>query len=305
MLQTKHVFYAVLISLIWGINFSISKLGLNELPPFLFAGLRFFMTAIPLLFICKKPNIPYSLLVGIGFSQGVFAFGFCFYSMLNGLPIGLLSLIYQTHILFTVVLAYFLFKNVPNKNQIIGLTIATVGIIAIIKCISDVNTTITTESLIGVFLAALFWALGSVLTKKAGKVDSLSLIVWTSIFAAIANFVISYYLEGPELIIQSFNNMTWHSVLILSYAVIAATLIGASLQAYLFKIYSPTQISPYFLLVPITGLISGWIIFDEQINFYTFLSCCIVFIGLAINQLPIRQLSKKTTIETHSIKRVA
>ncbi|KAF7787252.1 hypothetical protein PRUB_a4434 [Pseudoalteromonas rubra] len=37
----KSIMCALLVVTVWGVNFSVIKLGLEELPPILFSGLRF------------------------------------------------------------------------------------------------------------------------------------------------------------------------------------------------------------------------------------------------------------------------
>ena len=46
----SHLLLALAVVFVWGTNFVVIKLGLGELPPFLFATLRFLFSAFPFVF---------------------------------------------------------------------------------------------------------------------------------------------------------------------------------------------------------------------------------------------------------------
>ena len=45
----RYILFAILVALIWGVNFVVMKVGLLRLDPFLFGFLRFFIVLIILL----------------------------------------------------------------------------------------------------------------------------------------------------------------------------------------------------------------------------------------------------------------
>ena len=69
---------ALLVISLWGINFVIIKVGLNDFPPLLLGALRFAAVAFPAIFFIKRPQIPLKLLLtyGLAISFGQFAFLF-------------------------------------------------------------------------------------------------------------------------------------------------------------------------------------------------------------------------------------
>ncbi|WP_250644913.1 EamA family transporter [Pseudoalteromonas piscicida] len=52
---------------IWGLNFSVIKFGLAELPPILFSGLRFLVVAIPAVFFIPFPNTSVWNVLGLSY----------------------------------------------------------------------------------------------------------------------------------------------------------------------------------------------------------------------------------------------
>ncbi len=57
-MSKTHQLFAFIVAFIWGTNFVFIKMGLDELPPFLFAAIRFTMVALPLVFILPKVALP-------------------------------------------------------------------------------------------------------------------------------------------------------------------------------------------------------------------------------------------------------
>lgn len=88
----KDGLLALLVVVVWGLNFVVIKLGLHNMPPLMLAGLRFMLVAFPALLFVARPAIPLRLLLGYGLtiSFGQFAFLFCAIGL--GMPAGLASL---------------------------------------------------------------------------------------------------------------------------------------------------------------------------------------------------------------------
>ncbi|MBE0345485.1 hypothetical protein PPEP_a0375 [Pseudoalteromonas peptidolytica F12-50-A1] len=55
-MNVKSISLALIVVIIWGLNFSVIKFGLAELPPILFSGLRFLVVAIPAVFFIPFPK---------------------------------------------------------------------------------------------------------------------------------------------------------------------------------------------------------------------------------------------------------
>ena len=89
----KDGLLALLVVVVWGLNFVVIKVGLHNMPPLMLAGLRFLLVAFPALLFVARPKIPLSLLLGYGLtiSFGQFAFLFCAISL--GMPAGLAPLV--------------------------------------------------------------------------------------------------------------------------------------------------------------------------------------------------------------------
>ena len=71
-LSLRDFLLALAVIVVWGTNFSVIRVGLDHLPPLLFAALRFTFALIPAVFFLKRPDVPwwklaaYGLLIGPG-----------------------------------------------------------------------------------------------------------------------------------------------------------------------------------------------------------------------------------------------
>src|SRR5689334_2831346 len=102
-MRPLHIAIAVLIALNWGFNFTVIRLGLDGLPPFLLNSLRFTLAATPVLFL-PRPAMPWRTLISIAVTLFFGQFTFLLTGMTVGLPPGLASIVLQTQAFFTIAL---------------------------------------------------------------------------------------------------------------------------------------------------------------------------------------------------------
>ena len=123
-----HLLLVILIVLVWGFNFVVIKIGLQGVPPFFLVFLRFFLTSVPAIFFIKKPEVPFRWVLTYGLILFALQFSLLFWSMAEGLSSGLASILLQLQAFFTVLFAFFFFREKPNRWQIVGGAISFSGI---------------------------------------------------------------------------------------------------------------------------------------------------------------------------------
>jgi O-acetylserine/cysteine efflux transporter len=275
----KHVLLALMVVAIWGFNFVVIKLSVEAFPPILAACLRFVAAAIPAVFFIKPPKAPWPIVVAYGFAATVALYGFLNLAIAWGMSAGLSSLVLQIQAFFTMALAFFFLGERPKLLQIIGALVAFAGI----GIIAFERTGQTALLPLGMTLmGALVWGFANVLTKKAGTVNPLSLTVWGALVAPIPLFVLSYATEGGDAIAAAFANFGWEHVLMLAYMAYPATILGGVVWAWLLARHPASVVAPFTLLVPITGLLSGYLVLGETITPVEISGAVLVIFGLLI-----------------------
>ena len=116
----KHLFLAVLVTLVWGVNFPITKLGLRAIDPFVLTGIRFALAALPLVFFIKRPAVKFSYVAAYGFIFGLGMWGVINDGIQVGVSPGIASLIIQLSVFFTMGWGFVLFKEKIRGAQMIG-----------------------------------------------------------------------------------------------------------------------------------------------------------------------------------------
>jgi O-acetylserine/cysteine efflux transporter len=276
--KLQHIGLAVFGMAIWGFNFVAISVVLKELPPFLFTGMRFFATFMPFIFFVRKPAVSWLQIFYIGLTLMTLQFAFMFKGMEMGVGGGVASTVVQCQAFFTLLIGAIILREKPAPREIAGLFIAVIGIVFI-------TLTMNAASVGGILLliiASFFWAIGSVLLKRVGNVDMLSLVIYASLVPPIPMFAMSYFFEGPERVSTALHTVSINSLLALAYIVLASTLMVYTIWAYLIKTYEAKQVAPFGLLVPIFGVFSGWLLMGEQFGPQRLLGASLVFTGLIV-----------------------
>ena len=102
----KDGLLALLVVVVWGLNFVVMIWGLATLSPLLLCALRFAAASLPFLLFVRAPkNLSWGLLAAYGLVQGVGQFGLLFTGMKLGMPAGMASVVLQTQAFITMLLA--------------------------------------------------------------------------------------------------------------------------------------------------------------------------------------------------------
>ncbi len=286
----RHTLLALLVVFIWGFNFVVIKISVEALPPYLAAALRFLFAAFPAILFIKPPKnqtgkTPWAIIIGFGLS-----FGFALYALLNfalfaGMPAGMGSLILQVQAFFTMIIAFFILKERPRQIQIYGAIIAFLGI-AIIGYYRWEGYNLWPFIL--TVLAAIAWAFANVLTKMAGKINPVALAVWGVAIASIPLFALSFIVEGYDELVKFVVEPNWYIIGILLFAAYPATLFGLAIWNWLLGKYPTSSVAPFTLLVPISGLIFGYLLLGETIALLEIIGGLFVIIGLGVGMVKLK-----------------
>lgn len=278
--------------LIWGLNFVFIKWGVEEVPPLLLTGLRYLCAALPMVFFVRRPQVRTATLVIYGLAIGFAQFGLLFSAIKLGMPAGLASLIIQTQAFFTFALAFFFLGEKLSQMQVIGAVVALAGIGVI--AIERIEITALVPLLM-VLLAAFFWGVANIASKRAGQIDMLSFVVWGSLVPIIPLFGLSLLVEGPAAIGVALSAISPRTIGVILFNGYAATILGFGLWSYLLKRYPAGLIAPFSLLVPVFGIGFAYLLLGETITTIEVAGSALVFAGLLLNVFGPRLLARLRT----------
>jgi O-acetylserine/cysteine efflux transporter len=271
---------------VWGYTFVPIKVALTEVPPFALAALRFFFAGIPVVFFVRRPAMPWRNVAAYGVAIGVAQFGLLFLGMKIGMPAGLSSIVIQTQVFFTIGLAIVFAGDRLQRHHLFGAGIAAVGVLVLAGYKLAQGLAGSFVGLLLVVAAAFAWAIGNIIAKRgAGDhgADMFALVVWSSLVPPLPLAAISYAFEGGSAVAQAVAGMSlkaWGCVAVMSFG---ATLFGFGSWNALLHRYPTALISPFALLIPVTGLASGAIFLGETLAPVQAAGVLLVFAGLAVN----------------------
>ncbi|MFN3303017.1 MAG: EamA family transporter [Roseateles sp.] len=276
----RHFLLALAVVAIWGSNFVVIKFALHTLPPLLLAVLRFALALVPACFFLPRPAVGWRNLAGYGVLIGVGQFGLLYLAMRSQISPGLASLVVQTQVFFTLLLAVRIRREKVLPAQWLGLALAAAGI-AVIG--AHVDGTTTALGVAMVLAAAFCWAGANLLTQRAGRIDMLAYVVWSSAFAVPPLLVLALLVDGPERIdagLAAAGAGTWAAVL---WQALGNTLFGYGVWSWLLARHPAGRIVPMALLVPVFGMGSASLLLGEPLPGWKLAAATLVLAGLAIN----------------------
>ncbi|WP_439674397.1 EamA family transporter [Embleya sp. MST-111070] len=275
--------WAVLVTVIWGVNFVAIDASLDDFPPFLLAALRFALVAFPAVLFVKRPRTSWKLIIGVGLTVNMGQFAFLFSAMHAGMPAGLSSVVIQCQAMFTVLCAVAMLREIPGRTRVLALGVAAVGMGVIAFGRGQGASLWPFLLVVG---AAASWGFGNVLTRKAGIPGGLGLVVWSALAAPLPLLALSLTVEGPSRDVDALTSASWTGVGGLAFTVVLSSWLGYGLWFALLGRRSASAVAPYGLLVPIVGILAAWAVLGERPTWIEAVGAAIVLTGIALASLP-------------------
>ncbi len=296
---------AVLVTFIWGVNFTFIAWGLESFPPLMLTALRFFFTAVPLVFFLKPPTFNRTLLI---YAIGTFVmqYAFVFTAMHLGASPGLTALLLQMQIFITVLLAYFILGEAVSRMQIIGMLVGVLGLSVIAL---NLGGDMPVAGFVCILIAAVGWSFGNIASKQAsaqatlkaaqqktdvtaitpttGKnktsaLSALALVAWGGLIACVILTVSSLMFEADAWQLATFTDASLKSWLSLGFIVYISTLVGFGLWAHLLSQNTASKVMPFALLVPVFGMTTSVVLTGEVVTWWKMLAMILILSGLLL-----------------------
>jgi O-acetylserine/cysteine efflux transporter len=281
----RHTLMALLVVVIWGVNFIAIDFGLDGVPPLLFLAMRFVLVAIPAVFFLKPPKIGWRNILLIGTFLSLLQFALLYLSLSLGMPPGLASLLHQSQVVLTVVVSAIVLRERPTRRQLIGIIVGMTGLAIVVVGHGQAAPWLPVVILL---LGSLSWAIGNVLSRRVKAKASLSLVVWSGMVVPIPAFALSLLIDSPPVVFDAIAHLNWVNILSTVYTAVLSSLVGYGIWNHLLARYPTSAVVPFSLLIPIVGIVSAWIVINEQPTLTEIIGGAVMLVGLAIAVLVLR-----------------
>jgi O-acetylserine/cysteine efflux transporter len=280
-MRPAHVGLAVLVAAIWGLNFVIIDVGLDDFPPLLLSALRFALASTPLLVMRGGPGVPWRWIVAVAVAIGIVKFSLLFIGMDVGMPAGLASLVLQVQAFFTVGFAAVLLRERIRPVAAAGLALATAGLALVA---TGLDGAATPGGFALVIAAAGAWGIGNVAIKRAAPADAFRFMTWWCVIPPLPLLALSLAFEGPGEVGDALASIDLGGIAAVAYLAFAATTVGWELWAYLMRAYPSSTVAPFSLLVPVFGLGFSALLLDEPVGPRVIVAAALVVSGVLLTQ---------------------
>ena len=276
----------LLLCCIWGSTWLFIKLGLNDLPPLTFAGIRFVIAAIILFSLIAVRRVPLPrkrrdlLLLAL---TGVLSFSLNYGLVFWGeqyISSGLAALLQSMLPAFGLIIAhYYLPRERMTLPRMLGVLLGVLGVAVIFSNQLQVSRPRALWGSAALVVSAFCAAYANVLVKTYGlNLQPSVLAGGQMVFGLIPLMLIGIPLEGNPL------KFHWTPIALISllYLAIVGTVIAFLLYYWLMHNMDVTKTMLIALVTPVVAVVLGMLILKEELNWRTLVGGVMIMSGIGL-----------------------
>jgi probable blue pigment (indigoidine) exporter len=264
----------VVTTFLMGSSFTVGKIGLNYVSPLLLVGLRFTIAGLLMAVLVRNHMKPQKLsdwgrIFTIGLIQTAGVMG-CIFLSLRTITAGESSILTFTNPLMVVMMGTVFLGIRYRLLQWIGAFIGFIGVFITL----GFHLQLTIGTLFGLG-AAVFWSIGTILIKQWGsRFNVWVLTAYQMLFGGIILLLMGLTLESPKLMI------TPVSITVILWLAVMASIVQFAIWFYLINQGDPGKTSAFLFLAPFFGVLTGWVLLNEVVEWYVYAGGALIFTGI-------------------------
>jgi drug/metabolite transporter (DMT)-like permease len=274
----------LILCVIWGSTWLFIKLGLENLPPITFAGIRFVIACVILFVLIRARGIglpdnkrDWGLLALTGVLSFSLNYGLVFWGEQH-ISSGLAAVLQATLPAFGLVIAHF---HLPGErmtwSKIFGVVLGFAGVAVVFSNQLAIAGGKALAGCVALVLSALFAAYSNVLVKAYGrKLEPAILSGGQMFFGLIPLLLIGIPLEG--------NPFQFHwtptAVLALLYLAVVGSVIAFMLYYWLVQKMDVTKTMLISLVTPVVAVVLGMLVLSEDLSWRTIAGGIMIMVGV-------------------------
>lgn len=276
----------LLLCVIWGSTWMFIKLGLEDLPPFTFAGIRFVIASLILAAVVavRRKPLPrgrdqWGLIAFTGLLSFTINYGTVFWGETR-ISSGLAAILQTLIPVFGFVIAHYYLPE--ERLTVLKLCGVVLGIAGVALIFSNQMTTEGPSALWGsvaIVAGALSVAYANVLVKaRGGRIDSATLTLGQMICGMIPLLIIGITTEGNPFKLR----WTWMALLSLGYLALVGTVIAFLLYYWLVRNIKVTNTMLIPLVTPFIAVVLGMLVLDESLTWRIIAGGAVIMAGIGL-----------------------
>ncbi len=284
----KTLLAFAIIYFVWGSTFLSIRIGVREVPPFLFAAMRFLVAGLALYAwtIARGERSPsrreWASASAIAVLAFVLDYGLLFWAE-QRVPSGLAAVMLATIPVF-MALSEIIFLRTQRLTLRLATALA-IGIAGVAVLVSHSlhlgGAPIDTAGAVALIVASISWAIASALTRILPLPDSKVMssgaqMLAGGIFLAIAAAALGEFRNFHPLAVS---RGVW---LALAYLIVAGSIISFTAYVWLIHHESPTKVGTYAYVNPVVAVLVGYFFGGEEMGLRTIVGTAFVLISVVV-----------------------
>jgi drug/metabolite transporter (DMT)-like permease len=270
--------------IVWSSTWLVIKIGLRDLPPISYAGIRFVVAVIVLLAVAvgrvrllPQRRSDYALLAFTGMLMFAVNYGLLFWGELH-VSSGLAAVLQATIPIFGMVFAHLMLPDEPMRLQKLAGSLLALGGVAIICArLLGFNGVMAFWGGLGIVFGAAGAAFSNVLLKaRVLQVAPAMIAAWQMIFGTAPLLVTGFIVEGNPFRFH----WTTLSIFCLLYLAVIGSALAFLLLYWLLPRMTVTNLQTISLITPPGAVALGWAVGGEKFSLWSLVGACFVLAGV-------------------------
>ena len=293
LLSRQQLIILVLLTLVWGLNWPIMKLGVTDYPALSFRALSIWL-GIPVLALglvvlkvpFRVPRQHWLALLWLA-ATNMFVWHVCIILAVKTLSSGRAAILGYTMPIFSAVIGALVFSAVLSRRGWLGVGAAAVGV-SLLLWHEFPGLAGKPAGVALALVAAATWALGTQLLRRTRiDIPTLTISFWMTVMTAVVISVLSVIFEQPQW--KAPGNATWwaigyNAVLIFGYAHAA--------WFYLARGLPPVASTLSVMFIPVLGVFSGALWLGEVLHWQDWAAVVLMVVAIASVLWPARPVER-------------
>ncbi|MFN3881191.1 MAG: EamA family transporter [Nitrincola lacisaponensis] len=298
-MRLKDLLVGLAIMCLWGFNFSVIKLGADQINPIVLTTLRFTFAVLPVIFFIRYPRVKLRYLIGYGITFGVGVWGMMTSAISLGVSAGMAGVLMDLSLISSLLIGWFVLKEKITIRQYIGAVLILIGVLA---SLGLQDGSVPLAGLLLVLIGAISWSVIGLIVKLAKPEQVFAFSVWGMLFAPVPLALLALISYGPEVFTAlpaQMNASVWFSVLFQAYP---TTLLGYWVWNRLIAKYPLSTVAPLTMLTPVFGLLGSMLFHGELVDNTKLLACGFILLGFLIGQWQQNWFKRQTCVSSGTLR---
>jgi O-acetylserine/cysteine efflux transporter len=286
----RHLVYLLIITLIWGMNLVVSKVGVSEIPPLLFTTLRFAVLAVLTVPFLRVVRGKMGAMVVAALLSGGLNFALMFGGLALAQNVSSVAIAGQLGVPITTMLSVALLGETVRWRRWTGIALSFAGVLVMGL---DPLVFAYWPSLVMVIASAFVGSLGLIAVKRLTEFKPLEMQAWFSWISLPLLAVLTLYVNRPGFAdLGAISMKAWGAV---AFTAILGSLVAHTGFYHLVQRYPVTSVAPLTVLSPVFSVIFGVTLLGDQLTPRILAGGSLTLLGVLIITLREKRLTDTGT----------